>query len=104
VLVIANVGNAQLSEIWAAAAAVPQPPAGRNAGANPPTRSTAVRVGRLAPGASEVLTLPRLKVRPGETYTLWTSVGTGALPQGPVTTPSNGVGQIDEVSIKVASG
>jgi len=63
-----------------------------------------VRIGRLAPGASVVVTLPSLKVRTGRQYTLWAAIGTGKLPDGPVTQQPAGAGQLDEVRIKVASG
>jgi hypothetical protein len=63
-----------------------------------------VRIGRLAPGASVEVTLSPLAVVAGDAYELWASVGTGSLPVGPVTSPSNGAGQTDEVKIKVASG
>jgi len=63
-----------------------------------------VRIGRLAPGASIVVTLPFLKVTTGRQYTLWVAIGTGKVPQGPVTHAPTGVGQLDEVRIKVASG
>jgi hypothetical protein len=49
------------------------------------------------------VTLPRLAVATGGAYELWASVGTGSLPAGPVTSQPNGVGQTDEVKIKVAS-
>jgi hypothetical protein len=101
VLVVANAGNAQISGIWAAASVVPQQPSGANKSA---THSTALRIGRLAPGASVVVTLPPLDVSAGRSYTLWASIGTGSLPGGPVTVPPSGVGQTDQVNIKVASG
>jgi hypothetical protein len=63
-----------------------------------------MRVGQLTPGASVVITLPSLKVATGNQYALWAAIGTGRLPQGLVTQTPGGVGQLDEVSIKVASG
>jgi hypothetical protein len=104
VLVVANAGNAEISGIWAVASVVPEPLTGRHRGPGMPTRSTSARIGRLAPGASVVATLPALRVATGGAYTLWASVGTGSLPAGPVTGPPKGVGQTDEVKIKVASG
>jgi len=104
VLVVANAGNVQISGIWAAASVVPASSAGRPASSSATTRSTAVRVGRLAPGASVEVTLRPLAVVAGDAYELWASIGTGTLPGGPVTSPPKGVGQIDEVKIKVASG
>jgi len=104
VLVVANAGNVQISGIWAAASVVPEPSAGRRSSSSAQTRSTAVRIGRLAPGASVEVTLSPLAVVAGDAYELWASVGTGSLPVGPVTSPSNGAGQTDEVKIKVASG
>jgi hypothetical protein len=50
------------------------------------------------------VTLPSLSVVAGDAYELWVSVGTGSPPHGPVTSPPKGVGQIDEVKIKVSSG
>jgi hypothetical protein len=50
------------------------------------------------------VTLPPLDVSAGRSYTLWASIGTGSLPGGPVTVPPSGVGQTDQVNIKVASG
>jgi len=104
VLVVANAGNVQISGIWAAASVVPASSAGRPASSSAATRSTAVRIGRLAPGASVEVTLRPLAVVAGDAYELWASIGTGSLPGGPVTSPPKGVGQIDEVKIKVASG
>ena len=61
VLVIANTGNVAVSEIWAVRI-------GRGAGAHdrygakprpPTTRASVAAIGRLAPGASVVVTLPR---------------------------------------------
>ncbi|MGP8163650.1 MAG: hypothetical protein ACLQAN_07775 [Acidimicrobiales bacterium] len=104
VLVVANAGNVQISGIWAAASVVPAPSAGRPASSSAATRSTALRIGRLAPGASVEVTLRPLVVVAGDAYELWASIGTGSLPGGPVTSPPKGVGQIDEVKIKVASG
>ena len=104
VLVVANAGNVQISGIWAAASVVPEPSAGRRSSSSVQTRSTAVRIGRLAPGASVEVTLSPLAVVAGDAYELWASVGTGSLPAGPVTSPPNGAGQTDEVKIKVASG
>jgi hypothetical protein len=63
-----------------------------------------VRIGRLAPAASIEVTLRPLAVVAGGAYTLWASIGTGSFPGEPVTSPPKGVGQIDEVKIKVASG
>ncbi len=103
VLVVANAGNVQISGIWAAASVVPAPSAGRPASPSAATRSTAVRIGRLAPGASVEVTLRPLAVIAGDAYDLWASIGTGSLPGGPVTRPPKGAGQIDEVKIKVAS-
>jgi hypothetical protein len=100
VLVVANAGNAAISGIWAAASVVPQPPGAYKSA----THSTALRIGRLAPGSSVVVTLPPLDVSSGRSYTLFASIGTGGLPGGPVTAPPAGVGQIDQVNIKVASG
>lgn len=103
-LVVANAGNAQIANIWAAASVVPNSSTVASGGQGASTRSSVLRVGRLAPGASIVVTLPALAVSTGRSYTLWASVGTGSLPQGPVTTPPGGLGQADEVNIKVASG
>lgn len=103
VLVIANAGNAELSAIWASASLVPVASTGRN-GSDGQAHSIAERVGRLGPGASLVVTLPGLAVSVGRSYTLWASIGTGSLPRGPVTAPPRGVGQTDQVSIRVASG
>jgi hypothetical protein len=102
VVVLANAGNATISDIWAAASAVPEVSTGRNAGGL--TRSRSVRVGQLAPGTSVVVTVPALAVSSGRSYTLFASVGTGTLPSGPVTTSPRGPGQTDQVAIKVASG
>ncbi|MGA3215660.1 MAG: hypothetical protein ABSD97_08225 [Acidimicrobiales bacterium] len=107
VLVVANAGNEEISGIWAAASVVPEQSSSKNAGKTSPgatTRSTVMRIGRLAPGTSVVVTLPMLVVQAGMSYTLWASVGTGRLPTGPVTATPVGVGQSDEVNIKVASG
>ena len=104
VLVVANAGNVQISGVWAAASVVPEPSAGRPASSGAvSTGSTSTRIGRLATGASVEVTLPSLAVAAGHTYRLWVSIGTGSLPRGPVTSPSKGVGQTDEVRIKVAS-
>jgi hypothetical protein len=51
-----------------------------------------------------VVTLPSLAVSSGRAYTLFASIGTGSLPQGPVTTPPAGLGQTDQVGIRVAAG
>ena len=102
VLVIANVGNTGLSTIWAAASIVPVASTDRN-GSGGQTHSIAVRVGRLGPGTSLVVTLPALAVSSGRSYTLYASIGNGSLPTGPVTAP-RGAGQTDQVSIRVASG
>jgi hypothetical protein len=104
VLVVANAGNVQISGIWAATTAALEPSVGRYPSPRTPTRSTAVRVGRLAPGASVEVTLPPLAVVAGDAYELWVSIGTGSLPGGPVTSSPKGVGQTDEVKIRVASG
>ena len=104
VLVVANAGNVQISGIWAATAAVLEPSVGRYPSPRVPTRSTAVRVGRLVPGESVEVTLPPLAVVAGDSYQLWVSIGTGSLPGGPVTSSPKGLGQTDEVKIKVASG
>lgn len=104
VLVVKNSGNVALSGIWAAASVVPEFTSGPT-GKGPATgeHSTAVRIGQLAPAASVVVTLPALEVSTGRQYTLWAAIGTGKIPQGPVTQPPTGVGQLDEVRIKVAS-
>lgn len=99
VLVVANAGNVRLSGIWAAASVV-----AASTGHSAPTRSRAVRVGALLPGSSVVVTLPSLAVSSGRAYTLFASIGTGNLPQGPVTAPPAGLGQTDQVDIRVASG
>jgi len=104
VLVVANSGNVQISGIWAAASVVPDLSAGESPTSRAPSRSTAVRVGLLQPGASVEVNLPPLGVVAGDAYKLWVSIGTGSLPRAPVTGPPKGVGQIDEVKIKVASG
>ena len=104
VLVVANTGNVQIAGIWAAASVVPEPSTGGHPGSRARTRSTVVRIGRLAPAASVEVTLLPLAVVAGGAYTLWASVGTGSLPVEPVTSPPKGVGQIDEVKIKVALG
>jgi hypothetical protein len=103
-LVVANAGNVQISRIWAAASVVPHSSAGGHLSPAAPAASTAVRIGRLAPGASVEVTLPPLAVVAGDAYVLWASVGTGSLPRAPVTSPPKAVGQTDEVKIKVASG
>ena len=102
VLVIANEGNTAISSIWGSAAVVPE--ASRTAGSisGGMTRWKTVRIGRLAPGASVVVTLAGLKVAKGESYRLWASVGTGNLPTGAVTSSPGGLGQADEVNIKVS--
>jgi len=102
VLVVANAGNAPLSDIWAAASVIPEASSGRNGGSV--TRSRSVRVGHLAPGASVVVSVPALAVSSGRSYTLFASVGTGTLPTGAVTVPPKGPGQTDQVTIRVASG
>jgi hypothetical protein len=104
VLVVANAGNVQISGIWAAGSVIPEPSSGRSHSSSAPTRSTAARIGGLAPGVSVEVTLPSLSVVAGDAYELWVSVGTGSPPHGPVTSPPKGVGQIDEVKIKVSSG
>ena len=105
VLVVANSGNVAVSDIWAAASVVPEATTSTNGkGSAAVERSAAIRIGRLAPGASMVITLPSLKVMTGRQYNLWAAIGTGNVPQGPVTQPPAGVGQLDEVRIKVASG
>jgi hypothetical protein len=106
VLVVADSGNVPISDIWASASVVPEIETGSSGKVGPAAveHSTAVRIGRLAPGTSVVVTLPSLKVRSGRQYTLWAAIGTGKLPQGPVTQQPAGVGQLDEVRIKVASG
>ncbi len=104
VLVVANAGNAQITGIWAAASVVPQASTGRNGTILGPTRSTAIRIGRLAPGASVVVTLRSLAVSPGRSYALFASTGTGSLPSGPVTASPNGLGETEQVDIRVASG
>lgn len=102
VLVVGNAGNVELSAIWAAASVVGVPATGPHGHRTPPTRLEAVRIGRLAAGSSIEVTLPEMKVLAGHAYTLWASVGTGALPRGPVTTRPRGPGQIDRVDITVA--
>jgi hypothetical protein len=102
VLVVANAGNVELSGIWAAASVVGVPATGPHGHRTPPTRSRVVRIGRLAPGSSIEVTLPAMGVLTGHAYILCASVGTGALPRGPVTTRAKGAGQIDRVSITVA--
>jgi hypothetical protein len=102
VLVVANTGNSQLADIWAAASLVPVAATGRDRGGS--TRSSSLRIGRLASGASIVVTLPALAVSSGRSYTLWASTGTGSLPVGPVTSSPNGLGQTDQVDIRIASG
>ena len=104
VLVVANSGNVQISGIWAAASVVPDLSASGRPTSGAPSRSTALRVGLLQPGSSVEVNLPPLSVVAGDAYNLWVSVGTGSLPRAPATTPPKGVGQIDEVKIKVASG
>jgi hypothetical protein len=104
VLVIANSGNIQISDIWAAASVVPDLSAGGHSTSGARTHSTVVRIGLLEPGASVEVILPALGVVAGDTYRLWAAIGTGSLPRGPVTSQPEGVGQIDEVRIKVASG
>jgi hypothetical protein len=103
VLVVVNAGNVPLSAIWASASVVGEPSAGRHGEPAPPTHSAAVRIGRLAPGASVEVTLPVLSVVSGRLYTLLASIGTGPLPTGPVTSPPKGPGQLDKVKIKVAA-
>jgi hypothetical protein len=106
VLVVRDSGNVPISDIWASASVVPEIETGSSGKVGPAAveHSTAVRIGRLAPGTSVVVTLPSLKVRSGRQYTLWAAIGTGKLPQGPVTQQPAGAGQLDEVRIKVASG
>ncbi len=101
---VANSGNVQISGIWVAASVVPDLSANGRPTSRAPSRSTALRVGLLQPGSSVEVNLPPLSVVAGEAYKLWVSVGTGSLPRLPATTPPKGVGQIDEVRIKVASG
>ena len=103
VLVVANAGNAQISGVWAAASVVAESAVSRNPGSSSPIHSTAVGIGGLAPGSSVEVTLRPLAVAAGDSYELWVSVGTGQLPARPVTSPSKGVGQTDEVRIRVAS-
>lgn len=98
-LVAANAGNAAIADVWASAATVPQP---TGAGAEGATSFRSVPVGTLQPGGSMVVTLPGLDVRSGDTYELWVAVGTGSRPAGPVTSTPNGIGQLDEVRIRVA--
>ncbi|MGO9964283.1 MAG: hypothetical protein ACLPUG_12770 [Acidimicrobiales bacterium] len=104
VLVVANSGDVQIPGIWAAASVVPDGSANGTPTSRPASRSTALRVGLLQPGASVEVRLPPLSVAPGDAYKLWVSTGTGSLPRAPVIGPPKGVGQIDEVKIKVASG
>ena len=104
VLVVANAGNAEISGYLGCRFCCARGTDTSCPGSFGRTRSTAVRVGRLAPGASIVITLPALAVSAGRSYTLWASVGRGLLPVGPVTAPPSGVGQTDQVRIRVASG
>ena len=103
VMVIANAGNVPISGIWASGSVVGEPSAGRHPKPSPPTHTSSVRIGRLAPGASVDVTLPPLAVDAGDAYTLWASVGTGTLPRQPVTSDPKGLGQTDKVTIKVAA-
>jgi hypothetical protein len=102
VLVIANEGNTAISSIWGSAAVVPEASRTASSISGGMTRWKTVRIGRLAPGASVVVTLAGLKVAKGESYRLWASVGTGNLPTGAVTSSPGGLGQADEVNIKVS--
>ena len=104
VMVIANGGNVPISGIWASGSVVGETPTGRHPKPTPPTHTSSVRIGLLAPGASVEVTLPPLSVEGGASYTLWASVGTGALPAQPLTSAPTGVGQTDKVKIKVAAG
>jgi len=102
VLVIANEGNTAISSIWGSAAVVPEASRTASSISGGMTRWKTVRIGRLAPGASVVVTLAGLKVAKGASYRLWASVGTGNLPTGAVTSSPGGLGQADEVNIKVS--
>ena len=104
VMVVANAGNVRISGVWVSAAVVPESSAATHHDSSPSTRFTVLGIGPLVPAESVEVTLPPLSVVAGDKYELWTSVGTGGRPTGPVTSHPKGPGQIDEVRIKVASG